>query len=48
METRSEEQGQVITQCNVCGQGQYQLTAEVVIGEATPQETSFPFEEQTV
>ena len=29
METRKVEDAQVITKCNVCGQGEYTLTSEI-------------------
>lgn len=28
METRNPEDAQVVTKCNVCGQGEYELKAE--------------------
>ena len=31
METRSADQEQIVTQCNVCKQGEYVLTNEVVL-----------------
>ena len=35
METRMKEDAQVITKCNVCGQGEYLLTAEIELQEQT-------------
>ena len=31
METRSADDAQVVTKCNVCGQGEYELTAQTEI-----------------
>ena len=33
METRNSDDAQVITKCNVCGQGDYELTTEIVLEE---------------
>ena len=30
IETRNIDQPQVVTKCNICGQGDYELTAEIV------------------
>jgi hypothetical protein len=35
METRNPEDQQVVTKCNVCGQGEYVLSAEVDLGDST-------------
>ena len=37
METRTEDVGQVVTQCNVCGQGEYTLSNEVILEEEPEQ-----------
>ena len=34
METRNPDDQQVVTKCNVCGQGDYELTNQVDLGEA--------------
>ena len=34
METRNAEDQQVVTKCNVCGQGEYVLSAEVDLDAA--------------
>lgn len=31
METRNPEDAQVVTKCNVCGQGDYELSNEVIL-----------------
>jgi len=31
METRNLDDAQVVTKCNVCGQGEYELSNEVVL-----------------
>ena len=31
METRSADDAQVVTKCNVCGQGEYELTTQTEI-----------------
>ena len=31
METRNADDAQVVTKCNVCGQGEYELTAQTEI-----------------
>jgi hypothetical protein len=31
IETRNPEDAQVVTKCNVCGQGDYELTAETIL-----------------
>ena len=33
VETRNESDAQVMTKCNVCGQGEYELTAETILEE---------------
>jgi hypothetical protein len=36
IEIRNAEDNQVVTKCNICGQGDYVLTAQTVLEEQTP------------
>jgi hypothetical protein len=35
VETRNPEDAQVVTKCNVCGQGNYELTAQTDLDQQT-------------
>jgi hypothetical protein len=35
IETRNAEDAQVVTKCNVCGQGEYELTAQSDLDQQT-------------
>ena len=47
IETRNNNDAQVVTKCNVCGQGEYELTTQTEI-ETIPQPVYQTSEEQTV
>lgn len=47
METRRADDAQVVTKCNVCGQGEYVLSNEVVLEDA-PQPVYPVIEEESL
>lgn len=38
METRNPETAQIVTKCNICGQGEYELKSEVTLDNPTTNE----------
>jgi len=36
IETRNNDDAQVVTKCNICGQGEYQLIQQTVLEETIP------------
>jgi len=36
VETRNADDAQVVTKCNVCGQGEYELTTQTELEETIP------------